>query len=165
MQGTGYFLYSGVGNIGDWAAVTEGWQPAWLWRVGLSAGGFALYMYTTISLFRALGPLVGDARPRRYRLALKLAMRPYLVGGVLAIVAGLRNPGGLELVLISGVAASFGGTSGLAWGPQTLRGPRTAAVEELIPVQLVGRSWVTIIAAIVTAAVFIDVLGRGLTFS
>ncbi|MGH9866023.1 MAG: hypothetical protein ACRD4H_11470, partial [Candidatus Acidiferrales bacterium] len=25
----GYFLFSGVGNIGDWAAVIQGLQPAW----------------------------------------------------------------------------------------------------------------------------------------
>ena len=29
----GYFLFSGVGNIGDWAAVVAGWHPAWAWRV------------------------------------------------------------------------------------------------------------------------------------
>ncbi len=30
----GYFLFSGIGNIGDWAAVVAGWQSAWAWRVG-----------------------------------------------------------------------------------------------------------------------------------
>jgi hypothetical protein len=35
----GYFLFSGIGNIGDWADVVAGWQPAWAWRVGLAALG------------------------------------------------------------------------------------------------------------------------------
>jgi hypothetical protein len=35
----GYFLFSGIGNIGDWAAVVAGWQPAWAWRVGLTVVG------------------------------------------------------------------------------------------------------------------------------
>ena len=39
----GYFLFSGIGNIGDWAAVVAGWQPAWAWRVGLAALGIVTY--------------------------------------------------------------------------------------------------------------------------
>src|SRR5271167_4321145 len=35
LQGAGYFLFSGAGNIGDWAAFFSGFSPAWLWRVGL----------------------------------------------------------------------------------------------------------------------------------
>ena len=164
MQGTGYFLFSGVGNVGDWAAVTDGWEPAWLWRVGLAAVGLALYLVTTTTLFRALEPMVGEARPRRYHHALRLAGLAYVVGGVLEIVAGMRNPGGIMLVLLSGAAASLGGTSGLAWGPQTLRGPRTPSNMAAIPVELVERSWVTMLIGLVSAAVFISVFGRGLTF-
>ena len=33
----GYFLFSGIGNIGDWAEVVAGWQPAW-------ARGFESYL-------------------------------------------------------------------------------------------------------------------------
>src|SRR5882724_13192311 len=29
--GTGYFLFSGVFNFGDWAAVIQGLQPHWAW--------------------------------------------------------------------------------------------------------------------------------------
>ncbi len=39
----GYFLFSGIGNIGDWTAVVAGWQPAWAWRVGLVALGAVTY--------------------------------------------------------------------------------------------------------------------------
>ena len=165
MQGTGYFLYSGVGHIGDWAAVTDGWEPVLLWRAGLAVVGLALYLYATLSLFRALAPLAGEARPRGYRHALRLAVLPYMVGGALEIVAGMRNPGGLALVLISGAAASFGGTSGLAWGPQTLRGPRTPSVLLAVPVVIVKRSWAAIVIAITSAALFIMLFGRGLSFS
>ena len=35
----GYLLFSGIGNIGDWAIVVAGWQPAWAWRMGLAALG------------------------------------------------------------------------------------------------------------------------------
>ncbi|MEP6618874.1 MAG: hypothetical protein ABJE47_06150 [bacterium] len=165
MQGTGYFLFSGVGNVGDWAAVTEHWKPEWAWRAGLALIGFGLYLAVTIRLFNVLHPFVGGARPRRFIHAIRLAVLPYFVGGALEIAAGARNPGGVMLVLMSGAAASLGGTSGLLWGPQMLRGPRTASDMLQIPVSIIRRSWPTILVAIVVAAVFIIVFGRGLTFS
>src|SRR5262249_27183431 len=33
MQGFGYLFFSGVGRVGDWAAVMAGVQPVWAWRV------------------------------------------------------------------------------------------------------------------------------------
>jgi hypothetical protein len=36
--GTGYFLFSGLGNFGDWAIVTAGTHPHWLWRVLMVIG-------------------------------------------------------------------------------------------------------------------------------
>src|SRR5579863_3649162 len=33
--GTGYFLFSGVLNFGDWAAVIRGLEPRWMWQLGL----------------------------------------------------------------------------------------------------------------------------------
>jgi len=41
--GTGYFLFSGVANFGDWAAVIAGLEPYWLWRVGLIVLGALTY--------------------------------------------------------------------------------------------------------------------------
>jgi len=44
LQAGGYFLFSGVGNIGDWAVVMQGFQPAWFWRVGLTTLGVGSYL-------------------------------------------------------------------------------------------------------------------------
>jgi hypothetical protein len=41
----GYFLFSGIGDIGDWAAIVARWQPAWAWRVALIAPGTATYFF------------------------------------------------------------------------------------------------------------------------
>lgn len=165
MQGTGYFFFSGVGNMGDWSTVIDGWRPAWVWRAGLAGVGFGLYVFVTVHLFRALHPFLGEARPRRYLHAQRLALLPYFVGGALETLAGGRNAGGWMLVLMSGAAASFGGTSGLAWGPQNLRGPRTASDLLEVPVRLVATSWLVIGFAFVSATVFVAVFGRGVTFS
>ena len=31
--GAGYFIFSGISNVGDWAVVISGWEPNWLWRL------------------------------------------------------------------------------------------------------------------------------------
>jgi hypothetical protein len=165
MQGTGYFLFSGIGGIGDWAVVIEGLEPHWIWRGVLALSGAALYFVTTIYLFNALGPFIGAARPERYRRALGLATVSYIAGGALSVLAGFRNPAGLALVAISGAAASLGGTSGLAWGPQMLRGTPTAA--DALPStdpQVIARSWPVITIAGAASVVFIWILGHGVHF-
>jgi len=165
MQGTGYFLFSGIGGIGDWAVVIEGLEPPWIWRAILALSGTGLYFVTTNYLFNALGPFTGAARPERYRRALQLATVSYIAGGALSLLAGFRNPAGVALVAISGAAASLGGTSGLAWGPQMLRGTPTASVDPpAIEPQVIVRSWTVIAIAAAASAVFILILGHGVHF-
>jgi hypothetical protein len=165
MQGTGYFFFSGAGNVGDWAKVIEGVHPAWLWRPLMATLGGVSYYFATRELFRQLDPFIGEARPRRYEFALRLAVRAYLVGGALEMIAGVFNPGGIELILLSGAAAAFGGTSGLAWGPQMLRGTRTPSSKLEKPVLVVRRSRVAITLAVIVGLMFIATLGPGLTLS
>ncbi len=43
LSGAGYFLFSGVGDIGDWADVARGTMPPLLWRPAMSVFGGALY--------------------------------------------------------------------------------------------------------------------------
>jgi hypothetical protein len=109
----GYFLFSGIGNIGDWAAVVAGWQPAWAWRVGLAALGIVTYFFVFVPLsLRELCPFLGRDAAIRVRRARQLTVTPYLTAGVLACVAGALNPVGPLLILISAAAASFGATRG-----------------------------------------------------
>src|SRR5690348_3743546 len=39
LLGTGYFLFSGIGGIGDWAEWMKGLSPLWAWRAGSSVLG------------------------------------------------------------------------------------------------------------------------------
>ncbi|MEO9037021.1 MAG: hypothetical protein ABI442_16080 [Gemmatimonadaceae bacterium] len=165
MQGTGYFFYSGVSGIGDWAAVIGGLEPEVLWRSGITVVGLISYLLVTKWVFLALDPFVGDARPRKYQHATRLGLIPYFAGAALEVAAGAFNAGGLRLVLISGAAASLGGTSGLVWGPQTLRGETTPSDMLEIPVTIVERSWLTILLAAVVAVGFVAIFGKGLSFA
>ena len=159
----GYFLFSGIGNIGDWAAVVAGWQPAWAWRVGLAALGIVTYFFVFVPLsLRELRPFLGKDAKIRVRRARQLTVTPYLTAGVLACVAGALNPVGPLLILISAAAASFGGNSGLAWMWNLLHGPRIPSSEFQMPEIERSRGW--IIAAVVLAIGFIAGLGPGVKF-
>jgi hypothetical protein len=159
----GYFLFSGIGNIGDWSAVTAGWHPAWAWRVGLTALGIITYFILFVPwCLRELRPFLGMNAEIRFRRARQLTLVPYLAAGILSCSAGALNPVRPVLILISAAAASFGGHSGLAWMPSLLHGPRIALSTFQMPEIERSRGW--IIAAALLAIVFIAVLGPGLKF-
>jgi hypothetical protein len=159
----GYFLFSGIGNIGDWVAVVAGWQPAWASRLGLAALGIITYFFLFVPLsLRELRPFIGKDAKIRVRRARQLTVTPYLTAGVLACVAGALNPVGPLLILISAAAASFGGNSGLAWMWKLLHGPRFPSTEFQLPA--IERSLGWIIAAVVLAIGFIAILGPGVKF-
>jgi hypothetical protein len=163
LEAGGYFLFSGVGNFGDWAAVVAGWQPAWTWRVGLVALGTITYFILFVPFsVRELRPFLGkdgNIRPRRAR---QLTLVPYLTAGILSCAAGALNPVGPLLILVSAAAASFGGHSALAWMWNLLHGSRVPNSELQMPELERSRGWM--IAAVVLAAVFIAGLGPGVKF-
>ena len=158
----GYFLFSGVGNIGDWAAVIDGFHPAWLWRIGLTLlgiGSYGLFMWVALLEMR---PFLPETGPERWKCAKKLSMVPYFADGILSCVAGLFNPVGMILVAISAAAASFGGASGLCWMWNWLKGSRIPTGTFEMPPLTRGRGWIT--AAGILAALFVAVMGPGLKF-
>lgn len=160
LQGTGYLLFSGVANIGDWAAVIRGGQPEWAWRLALAIGGGAGYYLALYVALMRLGPFVGAHPRERLRRALVLTLVPYVTGAALFAVAGMFHPGGTALLVVSGLAASLGGTSGLAWGAQLFRGETIpATVEAPLPLPC-HPGWIA--AAMVIAIPFVLLLGRGI---
>jgi hypothetical protein len=161
LQGTGYWLFSGVGNVGDWAQLVAGREPRWLYRAVLALLGGAGYWAAILLGLRTLNPLLGDG-PDRLQRARTLCLVPYFAGGALYVAAGGFNPVSPLLVLISAAAASFGGTSAFAWMTQLLRGPGypAASGEPLA----IDRSVVWIAVAAATALVFVGILGPGLSF-
>jgi hypothetical protein len=159
LQGAGYFLFSGLGNIGDWAYVIHDLAPTWLWRVGLSALGVVSYALLVWFALLELRPFLGEHDWRRGG-AKDLTIVPYVTGGLLYTVAGMFNPVGMILIGMSAAAASFGGTSGMAWMTQYLGSKLAPKVNgEGLALQ---RSRVWIIVALITAAMFVSVLGRGI---
>src|SRR5262249_20086592 len=104
----GYLLYSGIGGIGDWAHVVQGLGSPLLFRGGMSLVGGVLYFRVAPRLLMpALEPFLGrDPAVRAGRIRM-LCLVPYFAGGVSLVLAGLLNPYGIKLVLISAAAAAF----------------------------------------------------------
>lgn len=162
LQPAGYLLFSGLMGVGDWAKVVEGLPAPGAWRIGLAIVGLAAYAGAVWVSLRELTPLFADA-PDRARLAKRATVLPYLAGGLLYVAAGALNPIGIEILLISATAASFGGTSGLAWMAQLLGDPRRWPSQGR-PLSLpLSIPW--IVAAAAVGGVFVFVFGPTIEFS
>jgi hypothetical protein len=161
---TGYFLFSGIGGIGDWGDFILGLGAQWLWRIGLTIFGAATYLLAARISLLELRPLIGSDKEGRYRRAVRVSAIPYFAGGTLMCVAGSLNPKGAILILISAAASTFGGTSALMWTPQMLKSGTLipcGTPAEPVPIQ---RSWPLIVAACAIAVAFIGVLGPSVRF-
>jgi hypothetical protein len=163
LQGAGYFLFSGAANIGDWAAFIEELTPTLAYRNGLFVLGAVLYSLFIGLTLKELAHLLGPASTERVRHAVVLTVVPYVAGGLLSCVAGLFNPVGMVLIAISAAAATFGGTSGLAWMAQLMKSIPFPGAPPM-PIEAIPRSWPWIAVALVLGVAFIGVLGPGVRF-
>jgi hypothetical protein len=161
LQASGYLLYSGASNIGDWAVVVRGFTPSWMWRGALTLLGGITYWLVTRWAMGQLGRRLRVPGIARVAEANRYTLTAYAVGALLALAGGVFEPGGALIVLISAVAGSLGGASGLVWGPQLLRDSRLGEPPE--PPLRVTRDSRWIVAGAVVAVVFVFVLGRGVT--
>jgi hypothetical protein len=159
----GYFGFSGIGGFGDWASFIQGLGPQWAWRIGMTIFGAAAYMLVARFSLLELRPLIGSEKGKRFARAVRLSKMPYFAGGILACLAGSLNPKGMILVALSAAASTFGGTSGLLWMMNWLKGDRIPLGSEPEPLPI-RRSWPWIVTAFVLALAFVVVLGPGVRF-
>jgi len=163
LQATGYLMFSGLGGVGDWAVVVEGLPGGGMWRAILAVAGGVSYWLAVRYSMQVIGSRLTSAATQRAREAYGYTMLAYFVGGGLGLVGGLFDPNAAAILLISGVAAALGGTSGLLWGPQLLRNP--TFVSPSTPMPPLQRSVPWIVIGAIAALVHIVVLGPGLHFS
>jgi hypothetical protein len=156
--GTGYFLFSGVFNFGDWAAVIHGFEPHWIWQLGLVALGVASYYASMLLVAASLKPFRGETWQR----VRGLCWTPYFTDGILAGLAGLLNPAGLFYVIASALPSTLGANAGLLSLPWIVRGEIPSEEGQVGPIR---RSAGWIAAGIAASLLFIFVLGRGITWS
>lgn len=153
--GTGYFLFSGVANFGDWKTVIAGLQPHWMWRTALIVLGAASYYASMLVVMAKLRPFQGR-NPRSVRW---VCWTPYFTAGVLAGLAALFSPFGLFYMIASALPSTLGANAGLLSLPGLMRcGQRN---EEGLHI---ARSMPWIVAGSIASLLFIFVLGRGITW-
>jgi hypothetical protein len=157
-SGTGYFLFSGVTDFGDWAAVIAGLHPHWLWRTALVVVGAASYYASARAIGVGLVRFAGVPRERQRRLR-SLTIVPYVSGIVLSSAAALLNPSGIQLLWQSALPAAAGGQSGLLWLRYVI--PSSAASQE--SQALLRRNYPWVIGGAILALAFVLLLGRGIT--
>lgn len=157
-QAGGYLMVSPLAGFGDWNAFVRDLPYPFVWRlvltavgIGISLGGLFLALKGLKPFLMRGGSVVATAR--------KLTWVPYLTGGVVSVLAGLYNPVGWSLVLISAVASSFGGTAWLAWLPFWLKENDPSITDTVITVE---RNIKWIASGLVVLLVFIFVLGPGI---
>jgi hypothetical protein len=159
LLGTGYFLFSRIGGIGDWAEWMKGLSPIWGWRVGFALLGAVSYFASAWLLARELVAIVGLGEARMRRMTWTI----YFASGLTACLAGVRNPMGWKLVLISAAASSFGGASGLLWIP-SIAGRAACGLPQRDAAGAVRRMPLLYVTAAVLLAAYVWFLGSGVTF-
>lgn len=154
MVAAGYWMFSGLTNLGDWGPAAGGGIGAlpwpWLCRLGLFAVGLVVYVAVTRRAIDMLRAMLGGGM-HAWRTQRTVALTTYVVGGVSAVLVSLLNPLGLVITLVSAVASSFGGTAGLFNVAYARRrsGPASAFVIARRPVILVLGLVVTLLFAAV----------------
>jgi hypothetical protein len=154
LPAAGYFMLSGIFNFGDWAEVIRGWPNAYALRIGMTLmGGVGYYFFVRLLAIR-IRPFVPEEKV--YNTVSRL---PYYAAGIFSCLAGLFDPLGIKLLLISTIPAAFGGSSGMMWGDSLM--PR--AVPEFVLTVKRQPAW--FVAAIVLGGCYIFFLGRGIHFA
>jgi hypothetical protein len=153
LPGAGYFMFSGIFGFGDWQEVIGGLPHQAVLRIVMTIFGVALYVLAV----RLLAVAVRLFCPSRsaYNTVGRL---PYYAACLFSCAAGVFDPLGVKLFLISTVPAAFGGSSGLMWADSLL--PAKTPDHPL----LVNRAPAWWIAAAVLGLAYIVVIGRGVQF-
>ena len=160
MDGAGYFLFSGILGLGDWQEVIAGLPHSIALRIGMSLFGVLLYRIVVKIMARVLEPFCPDKT--EYRALYNTVGRlPYYAACAFYSLAGVFDPLGLRLLVLSTIPAAFGGNSGLMWADRFLPKSSTNTGRPLI----VSRQPVWWVAATVVGIVYILFLGRGIHFA
>jgi hypothetical protein len=161
--GAGYLILSGVTNIGDWAVVFEGFEPAWLWRLSLGVLGVALFIILLRLSLKEFGGKLGGDPEEQIQRANKIFVISYVTSFLVVLGAGFFCPYGLvSLPVTAGLAAVLGALSPLVW---MVRWFRTEHFEKPARDALeIHRKWGWLVAALIVVFGYIYILGQTLYF-
>jgi hypothetical protein len=161
MNGTGYLLFSGILDYGDWAVVIAGLKPHGIWRAVMGACGIAAYWGAMRFSAARMSAVVREGLVNRQDVR-RLVVPSYLAGGLLLVAGAALNPIGPQLILLSGVSSGFAAMVGLLFIPALVERD-TAEPSGTVPA--LGKSAAWIAFGILTAVLFVGFLGPGVPLS
>ena len=161
LNGTGYLLFSGVLDFGDWAVVISGLEPHWAWRAVLAAAGAVLYVRAVRIMAAQWITLVRNGEVDRREMP-RLIFPAYVAGGLLFVGGAGLNRISASLILMSGVSSGFGAMLGLTFVPGLVERQTTESATAPVPLRF-NLGWAA--AGFLVALVFIAVLGPGVRLS
>lgn len=163
LYGAGYFVLSGITNIGDWAVVIEGWKISWLWRVVMTIVGLLLYLLFVRVGFQELGRMIGGEADEQILRAKKICTLCYTASFVVVLIAGLFCPyGPLGLPAWAGLVAVLGSLSPLMWMMRWFHIKYfVKSPKEPLEIQ---RKWGWILTSVIVVFMYTFILGRTLYF-
>lgn len=163
LYGAGYWMFSGIANVGDMATVITGWEPIWLWRVLMTVSGTLLFMFFVWLALQEFGRMIGGAADEQIRRANKLGLLSYTTAFGVTLLAGLFSPlGFLSLPVTAGLFAVLGGLSPLLWMMQWFRAKSFIKLDK--QALEIDRKWQWLVVAGVVLIIYLLVLGRTLYF-
>jgi hypothetical protein len=119
MSAAGYPLFSGVTGMGDLGFSSDsaffGASPEWPWRAALTLSGVLGYLGVVYFSLMRLEPLLSGSGRARLTVPRRAALVSYFVGAATYLIIGAFNPYGWQIILVSVLPSSMGGTSGLLW--------------------------------------------------
>jgi hypothetical protein len=159
----GYFVFSGITNVGDWSIVTNGWQPVWLWRVLMTGFGLLLFLFFTRQGLKEFGNVVCENVDQHFQCVNRLFIMSYFTSFFVVLFAGFFCPYGLtSLPVTAGLFAVAAALSPFLLMMRWFRSDRFAkrAKEPLE----IHRKWGWIVTSLVVVFVFVFVLGQASYF-
>jgi hypothetical protein len=161
--GAGYFMFSGIANVGDWAVVINGWEPSWFWRGLMTIVGTMLFMlFVRVGLLE-FGKIVGGDADEQIHRANKLCILSYITSFMVVLIAGFFCPYGiLSLPVTAGLFAALGALSPFLWMMRWFRTDKFLKLDSE-PLEI-RRKWQWLVAAIIVVFTYTYILGQTLYF-
>ncbi|MEA3440664.1 MAG: hypothetical protein U9R58_10310 [Chloroflexota bacterium] len=161
--GAGYFIFSGITNVGDWAVVINGWEPSWVWRIIMTIVGTLFFVLFVRLGLQEFGKMIGGDGNEQIRRGNKLCILSYITSFVVVLMAGFFCPYGLlSLPVTAGLFAVIGALSPLLW---MMRWFQTESFVKLVKEPLeIHRKWQWLVASAIVVFTYVFILGRTLYF-
>jgi hypothetical protein len=151
----GYMLKSGLTDQGDWAFVIAGLQPARAWHAGLTLLGVVLYVAAMRETAWLITARLGGGEGLR---PFSFTLMAYLTAALLSAAGALLDPRGPSTIISDALPSSLGSV-GLIWTGFVLQ-RRLPLLRVAAPFSF---GWLG--AGLMSAVLFVAVLGPGLRFS